>query len=499
MYSYHIFYFPFKWENQEAKDKTFSRQTSLDGLKLNEHSNWIQTFEPVDAEESDLLYNEMNYYYQFVHPVMYDKKEKDSIIRHFERKETQNKDNLVEYKIVTEKKTYTLKVDAINMNLYTTGVGMLSFYLINERDDQKEPDDILSINQFGRRIFPPYIGDIEARSLIPKSISIEGLKGNGMQYYEDFYGYRDKNHPDEVYKKSWSPSSFICKLITDLVSDIIVLPVIDDRMFVNCWYGNDELSNDLKDDKKYDDFIMKANSDFWYKYVFVDSGDPTCQNDKMKKRLLEEQTYTRWQKYGSLFGASRYSFVLLTNTEWFAMNVLTKHMRTIYARMIELVLIQRASALKFSDEVTRVSRLSKGKKDDKLMILQISDLHREYIRFVNKIYFREVTAQDQGIEIYNLMLRVLNTDSYIRDLDDEIEELHHYLSILDDRVRIRNSENLNLIAALFIPATLATGVFGMNYGSEDIIPNFWIQFGVVIVSTSIMFGILQLFNKNKKK
>jgi hypothetical protein len=274
--------------------------------------------------------------------------------------------------------------------------------------------------------------------------------------------------------------------------------VIDDRMYVNCWYGNDDLSKELEDDNKYDDFIMSANKDFWYKYVFVDSGDTTCQNDKMKKRLLEEQTYTRWQKYGSLFGASRYSFVLLSDTSGFSKNVVAKHMRTIYSRMIELVLIQRTSALKFSEEVTRVSRLSKGKKDNKMMISQISDLHREYIRFVNKIYFREVTAQDQGIEIYNLMLKVLNTEAYIKDLDDEIEELHHYLSSLDDQVRIRNSENLNLIAALFIPATLATGLFGMNYIEDDVVlSGFWWQFGVVIVSTGIMFVVLQLINKRK--
>ena len=497
MHSYHIFYFPFKWENQEMKHKTFSRQTSLDELKFNEYSNWIRTTEPISAEEADLLYDEKNYYYQFVHPVLYDNKKKDSIIMHFERKETQLNDNVVEYKIATKNKTYTLKVDAINLNLYTTGVGMLSFYLINEHDDQKEAEDILNINQFGRRIFPPFIGDVEIRDLIPLSISIEGLQGNGGQFFEDFTGYRDENHPRDVYKKAWNPSAIICDLITELVSDIIVIPVIDDRMYVNCWYGNDELSKELNDENKCNDFIMRANNNFWYKFLFVDTGDATCQNNNMKKCLLDEQTHARWQKFGSLFGASRYSFVLLSDTSGFSKNVVAKHMRTIFSRMIELVLIQRTSALNFSEEVTRVSRLSKGKKDDKMMISQISDLHREYIRFVNKVYFREVTAQDQGIEIYNLMLKVLNTESYIKDLDNEIEELHHYLSSLDDRVRNKNSEKLNLIAAFFIPATLASGLFGMNYGEGAIITDFWRQFGVVVVSTVIMFGILQLINKKK--
>ena len=497
-HSYHIFYFPFKWENRKMKHKSFSGQTSLDELTFKKDSNWRRCPGPLNAEESDMLYNEMNYYYQFVHPVLYDNKEKESILKHFERKETQQEGHLVKYKITTGEKTYTLKVDAINLNLYTTGVGMLSFFLINEQDDQKSPEDILKINQFGRRIFPPFIEDVEIRSLIPQSISIEGLQGNGILYYEDFTGYREKKHPKDSYKKAWTPSSFIRNLITDLVSDIEVIPVIDDRMFVNCWYCNEVLSNEIKDKEKYEDFVMNGHEDFWFQYVFVDSEGATCKNEQMKKNLLEDQTYSRWQEAGCLFGISRYSLVALTDTSDFANDVLAKHMRTMYSRMIELVLIQRASALNFSDEVARVNGLSKGKKGDKILIHQISDLHLEYIRFVNKICFEEVTTQDQGVEMYNLMLKVMNLDIYIKNLDDEIEELHHYLSSLDDRIRNKNSEMLNKIAAVFLPATLITGLFGMN-GNDNLpcINSFGIQLIIVAVVIILSCGSLMIFFKKK--
>jgi hypothetical protein len=71
----------------------------------------------------------------------------------------------------------------------------------------------------------------------------------------------------------------------------------------------------------------------------------------MRLKLLNEQTYKRWQKDGMLYGASRYSFVFLTTDEWFHKNILAKYMRTVYSRIIELILIQRASRLRFSDEV----------------------------------------------------------------------------------------------------------------------------------------------------
>ena len=74
--------------------------------------------------------------------------------------------------------------------------------------------------------------------------------------------------------------------------------------------------------------------------------------------------------------------------------------------------------LRFSGEVTRVSVLEKG---NKIIAERIGSIYKEYIRFVNQIYFRSVTAQDQGIEMYNLLMKQLNTKEQIKDLDEEIE------------------------------------------------------------------------------
>jgi hypothetical protein len=488
MYSYHIFYFPFKWENPEMKEKSFSEQTCLEELKFNTFSNWLHATQTFDPKEVDELYNEKNYYYQFVHPVLYDTGEKDSILKHFERKEP-NQRNVI-YKIAKKGgKIYSLKVDAINLNLYTTGVGILTFYLANDREDQKEPDDILAINQYGRRVFPPFMGDIETRNMIAEYISIEGLYGEASSYYEDFKSYTNE--------KYWEPSCIIKNLIQDLIADIKVVPVIDDRMFVNCWYKNDYLSNKIKDDTQFCSFQTESDDHFWYQFLFVDSGGATCQNKKLMENLLEKHTYNRWQKYGSLYGVSRYSFVVLTDDGWFANDILLPHIRTIYSRMIELVLIQRASILKFSGEVTRVSKLSENKKGYEPLITQISSLYRNYIRFVNQIYFREALAQEQGIELYQLTSTIFETKDQIKDLDNEIEELHQYISLEEDKERNRKSSLLNIIAAIFLPATLIAGLFGMNKGG-DLADSFWWQSIIVFISTGLMFGLLQLINHKNK-
>jgi Mg2+ and Co2+ transporter CorA len=512
MYSYHIFYFPFRWAVKGRENLLLSEQTDLNGIKIQSRSNWERVRIPdkktslneEEKEEYKDIYAEKNYYFEFVHSVLYDEEEKEPpILHHYERTETKEKGATILYTIKVKGRTYQLQVDAINLNMYATGVGILSFFLKNDREDQSSPKDIRIINQYGRRIMPPHYGEVCKRSLISEEIAILGLDGN---YKEDFN--------ESIYSvfDVWKPARFIKQLIADLSTELRVIPVIDDRMFVNCWYGNDELVQQFKESEPVEDPIEQANQkiqderhlanfiegDFWYKYLFVDEGDDeTCQNDKMKTELLEDSTYYRWQKGGSLYGVSRYSLVLLASS--YTYSFLGKHMQTIYSRMVELILVQRASTLRFSDEVTRVSRFSKGNKVNKGLIEQISSLYKEYIRFINQIHFREVTAQDQGIELYKLMSDTMKIEDYVKSLDKEIEELHHYINILDDKIRNENMKTLNFIAAIFVPTTLIISIFGMNYGKfKSAYPSFGFELCIILLCSLAGFiSIWLLIKKNR--
>lgn len=515
MYSYHVFYFPFKWSFPEDKDKTFIEQVRLQKIKPSPYSDWETACVPSDADERAELYNEKNYYYKFVHAALYDDYTERSLISHYERKEPKNGE--VFYHIHARQNGvdihYRLRVNSINLNFYSTGVGILSFFL--ENSETKNPQDILNINQYGRRIFPPFFKDIDYRSEIALSLSLEGLNGLSSRYFENFEGYSTD--------MTWTPASFICHLIDDLMEGMEILSVIDDRMFVNCWYGNNDLADQFhynedkikeiekkekenkKDAQKIKDFLDQRQEqclstfmedDFWYKFLFVDATSVTCMNREMKNDILKNATYKRWQKNGSLFGASRYSLVLLTSESDFAKGVLQVYMRTIYSRMIELVLVQRASMLRFSGEVTEVSRLPK--RSTEVTATYIASLYREYIRFVNQIFFREVTSQDQGIELYRLLTKQFDTKHQIKDLDDEIEELNQYVSLLIERKRSEQGNLLSKIATILLPATIVTGFFGMNPLFEN---GSWgcslaIQIPVIIIAT--FFVCMWLKDKKMK-
>lgn len=498
MHSYHIFYFPFKWKVQGRENLLFSEQVDLSKIPVNTYSNWERNPKCINEIEEDQLYNEKNYYYQFIHSVLYDIGTDESIIYHYERKETKVQD--VSYIIQIKEKEYKLKLDALNMNLYASGVGVMSFFLQN--DHYPDQDDVLKINQFGRRIFPPFMADIKNRKEIADSIRIEGLNG---VYFENFETYKNKREP-------WNPASFIKKLITDLSETLRVEPVIDDRMFVNCWYTNknlvepflclsDEGQEAIKNSEEaFHKFCFEGS--FWYKYLFVDEKSPSCRNKVMRKELLEKQTYLRWQQYGNIYGFTRYSIVLLMGEVNSSNDFLPIHMRSIYARMVELVLIAKASILRFSREVTEVSKLTRTNTNNDVLIRRISSLYKEYILFINQMYFKELTIQDQGIELYELMKETFKLDEYVKDLDNEIEELHSYMMLLEDRERNKKASTLNLIAALFLPATLLAGLFSMSYHDPDVCKptnSFWdLLIGVLLLAAGISSVIVMGIKKRKK-
>ncbi|MCS2884017.1 hypothetical protein NXV65_10380 [Bacteroides fragilis] len=61
-------------------------------------------------------------------------------------------------------------------------------------------------------------------------------------------------------------------------------------MFVATWYKNNQLSQQFTNNAKAYFDSQDPFSDYWYRFLFIDGSNATCQNEKMKKELLEEHT-----------------------------------------------------------------------------------------------------------------------------------------------------------------------------------------------------------------
>lgn len=482
MYSYHIFYFPFKWAKKDVAEGTMTQLTDFSQIRFLNNGKWVRPA-VAESQENDgnktdknnvspdaqVLYNEKNYYFRFVHDVLYDSGDgNDNLVMHFERKEPQEKDVRYLIKVSGREKPYSLKVDAININLYKTGVGMMSFYLRNDDESQCDTRDILNINQYGRRILPPFWSEVNAekRQELSEYLEISGLDTEISK--EDFKSY--------TVDEPWTATSMLDSLLKDLTDNLTLTPVIDDRMFVMSLYKNDDMSRlSLSAADAYCN-PSSPFSEFWYKYLFVDTGWPTCQNDEMMRDLLRSHTYLRWQKWNSLYGVSRYSFVYLTNSG--VPSYLVDYFMTTYARMMEIALVQRASVLCFSNEVTTLTK--RGDWTLEKLSEHVDSLNEEYIRFINRMYFNELTSQDQGVELYGLIRQNLDIDSYVEELKDEIEKLHDTISFKVERSRNEKAETLNFMAAILLPVSIVTGFWSMNMSLFCNVKSNWLSFAIAV-------------------
>jgi len=459
--SYHIFMFPFslhhEW-NEEIIGKMLNRK------------GWVR--KQFDYRSGDFASNfsEMSYFYEFSSGAMFDDPgSMNRVMSAYSMPLGTDASYIIKVNKYGNKSIYKLHLNKIDMNVYDDKAAILSFHLANT--EYTDFQDILNINDFGRRIYPQFLANdkfgrvdlqITKNSFLADCIEID--LDNGHSFSDDFSFFGNSPVQPFVLPK------YIKGLLPDEMHDCKWL--LDDRMYVVSMVCDNDTVESMKTLSYTREEIAKSYGNKycdnrnayrkWYQYVFVDNSDETCVNPEMFGNLLSEATYTRWSTYGTLYGISRYSFVCLANVSDFSVK-LTKDIKTMYYRMASLALAQRALALYYSREISQISKdLDEKKTLTKELRKRVDELNRDYLRFVNNIYFREVTSQDQGIELYELMQKQMNIKRDEEGLSGEIEQLHNYIEMKNDDRRNEEMGCLTWIATLFLPATFVTGMFGMN-------------------------------------
>ena len=394
--------------------------------------------------EDNIDYNEISYFYDFVKDTLFNTQEfeQNATSYYFEKKDIKNQSYII--KIVKRDAPYELSLSGITLRLFDTGVGILSFEL--ENSSYASLEDVLNINEYGRRIYPQFLSENFSTEYTKQSFLAEYIEVCGIR--EDFIREYKDIHLAKYIVEILGENSFSSE--KNQIGKNFIQPIIDDRMFVISWYGNNDFSDSLKN-------RIWEESNEWYRYVFVDGKDKTVQDDMMQKELITQATYSRWNNSGTLYGITRYSFVAMTDRGYFGKNIIQTHIKTIYFQMITLLLAQRASLLRFSDEITAISDIQ-----DKFAPEKITILYKNYLRFANKLYFKEITAQDQGIELYDKASEIFNIKRDVDDLIKEIATLNSYAFVLQEKEEKEQMNNLTRLGTLFLPGTFIAGIFGMN-------------------------------------
>ena len=512
VYSQHIFLFPFTIseevdKKEEIKNTFYNKVEQFNSM---ENSHWEKADFKITETDSDKLdtitgikyynedeiwkYNELAYFYNYINNELFGYNKSESNERNtYCYKITLKKDkiNEIHYQIKEyfKTKTYILTVDEISLRLFDTGVGILSLTLLNKH--YPEFETILKFNDYCRRIYPQYLGKMGTTdtkgSFLPEKISVylNAEKGSNPFAEDDFitedyfnkinFGYAQK--PDSNYFKC---ADYISKLLNPLKTEEY-RSIIDDRMYTLCWYGNHELISKLNGKCSENDgdlYYEYEKSDDWYKYIYLDSGEPLVQSKKMKCDLIKKTTYPRFVEWNTIFGVTRYSFMCLTNRSDTAYNLIRNHMQKMYYQMAVFLLVQRAAILNYNCKIEEISRdiqniKEKPQKETMKRILgRIETLQGDIIEFSNNYWHSEITPQEEGIELYNLARTSMNIDEELKIAKNKINDLHSYADILNQRRNGDEIEALTRIGIIYFPLTLIVAVGGLEgYFRKDFFKN----------------------------
>lgn len=527
-HSYHLFLFPFQWDylpaGKRKKDCDFESRSKLERCEASLKRNDRWKHNPyIIGEETNIAsdYNEFTFFYDFVRKTIFDYNEqhdKNERLQFFSYKTTKGSYTIHIKTGETSNKVFKLGIRDISLHLFNTGVGILTFNL--ENFDYPQADDILLINEYGRRIYPQFLGEnlINETKWAFLADKIEVNFGEDQpNIVEDFEHY---NKGDNL-KTSWFRLPAHIRYLFDgttfteedktYTERILISNVMDDRMFTLCWYGNNEMADQLGSNPELG-IAPYETSKWWYAFTMCDKDSkwPSVANLKELKRYIDKHTYKRWSDFGTLYGLSRETFMVISkNIE--TLNTdhappLYDHLRTMYFQIVVLCLVCRASMLRFSGEVSRLTDLAHHHLGEKHFLNPIEKLYENYIEFLNKIHFREVTAQVQGIELYNMLYEHMNLKEQISDLDSELDELHRFVNMRREKQRNDNAQMLNYLAAFFLPMTVIAGFLGANingWSFQGITPVphmlFWEMVGISIGFSAFVFIFVFLIGLSKKR
>ncbi len=472
-HSIHTFMWPFRWSAEKKNGNDLLESFSKYLLK-------DTTWKEVEFKLSNSQhYNEYVYYHSHVRNTLFAYNDNKDIVRFFEYE--LQKDAVFEFEVITKvnnngdienKKTFKLAIKGISLHLFFTGVGILTFQL-EYNDDNTTVEDIQLINDFGRRTYPQFLGananenynglNATNRAFLPTYVKTSYC--NEIETFESYTQYKNASLQEIVqppaYIKALFCNDFVFNEITNPDKEkITITHLTDDRMFTLCWYSDDSLSNELKDiwDQKYN----YLNSKKWYELIFCDkSGNLTCQSDLMLEEHIKRYTYDRWVNYGTLYGITRDCLFCLTDEGDFARDTVLPHIQSIYYQMAIICLAQRASVQKISYDLTQILKSLDGNQLNSAQIDQAVSIQAMYLKFNNLLYFKEVTDQIQGIEMYQKMQESMAIQGITDQLDREIEELHSLLNMNASLELSKEANLISFIATYFVPASFVVGVMAL--------------------------------------
>jgi len=472
-YSYHTFLFPFIWKTSEEKNREeFERILSVG-------KRWIDKSWKSEKVRSDVVkqsewfqdYAAFQYFTKSANNVIFNTRG-DNVVKCFEY--YQHKGN---YTISKNGVDYRLVINNIRLNVYDIGIAVLIFEL--ENHEHRRLNDVNIINEHGRRINLPFLMASDGKKSISHALCADKITVSfeGVCFTEDYVRTMHSIGQNTDYLKRHIAMNYIMRPIQELLdgkgednggyevtaheehqsSNIYYIkPCIDDRMFVCCLVRDGDYSNKIKEydaergEYRYLSDCFKFNAEGRaeesgldldiYKLMYVETS-VSCQSASMRHELLKRTVYDRWIDWGTIHGVTHHSMICLTSAYEGIIDSVINPFLTQYVQIAVLAVVQRAVILHLSDEAAEVANGFVGERViTKEELENIERLQAKYVTAQNQLLLSEVTVQEQGVEIYEMLKNELYIEKNMEDLDSEISNLRDVADIANARLERMNDE-----------------------------------------------------------
>ncbi|HFI0252554.1 hypothetical protein [Streptococcus iners] len=381
-------------------------------------------------------------------------------------------------------------------------------------------ESIRAINQYGRRIYDPFLTPVLYYRESPYDItlsdqSLTEVTSPIAEPRDDFSvgkvkvksAIKDLFHSFFGQNILLFPQGFREKNDKQLLE---INRILDDRMFVLSDYqleksDFDELSLAIREtsDPQFQKFCQASDGDGQlelvynqqkrlYSYIYIDNGDSTCQSARAIVPLLQRSIYDRWLDYGTIYGVTQHSMIMLTTKG--VPDFLLTYFYTEYLEMILFVLTQRVRILSFSSDAGE--RAKNSENTDAILQLQ-----KRYVIFKNQFLLPELSSQEQAVELYQMMQENFFILSQKEILDDQITSLYEISqaeSAVEEKKRDEKLNNVVLALTIFTIFTalgdfessinvILSGVFEVS-GVQDLT-----KVGLFGLSGSLLVKIVVVF------
>lgn len=445
VYSYHTFILPFVWEGTQAHRHTMEEFAGC----FRENPNWVCTDMPDeydirplgDNKDVMLLYKEYQYFHPFVRKAIYGFGE--NIVANF----SFMPDKMPvkgHYYITKGNRTYDLILSGVKLKIFNTGIALFIMECENRGVDadgnpQNDLESVKDINDYGRRISLPFIPASEddySACADRLCVEVEGM----FRFEDDYRAFiRQTNEGGAL------SSTPMCGLIKNILGygslrrftskrsneeqgKLYIYPALDDRMVVCCLVNDSVVTQDMLafDGEKYAYETDEVLSESLYELMFVDhSGGCSCPTPQIRLDLVDSHLYKRWFGKGqnaTLYGIVTHGLMMLSDSP---PDHLVDSFLTQYIQMTCLALAQRATLIHFQREASILSAdIEKtGRSINRATILQLMNLQERCVAYKSQLYFTELTPQEQGVELYDMLREVMFIERESQSLDNHMESL----------------------------------------------------------------------------